>query len=220
MACTTPRPTGARCWTEPPASGASMPGMAAARSRLPSSVSSCTLDYAPSFQMGHPIAFDFAERLAEIAPGGPDAKLDRIFFTGSGSESVDTALKIAIAYQRADRAGHPHPADRPRAWLSRRRLRRHIGWRSRQQPPRLPADARPITCATPMIFRAMPIVKGQPEHGAELADDLERMVALHGAETIAAVHRRAGGRLDRRAGAAEGLSGAPARDLHANMASC
>jgi beta-alanine--pyruvate transaminase len=60
-----------------------------------------TLDYAPGFQMGHPIAFDFAERLAEVSPGGPQAKLDRIFFTGSGSESVDTALKIALAYQRA-----------------------------------------------------------------------------------------------------------------------
>ena len=60
-----------------------------------------TLDFAPSFQMGHPVAFDFAERLAAIAPGGPDAPLDRIFFTGSGSESVDTALKIALAYQRA-----------------------------------------------------------------------------------------------------------------------
>jgi len=56
-----------------------------------------SLDYAPSFQLGHPIAFDFAERLAAIAPPG----LDRVFFTGSGSESVDTALKIALAYQRA-----------------------------------------------------------------------------------------------------------------------
>jgi beta-alanine--pyruvate transaminase len=57
-----------------------------------------TLDFAPSFQMGHPLAFDFAERLAEIAPKG----LDRIFFTNSGSESVDTALKIALAYHRAN----------------------------------------------------------------------------------------------------------------------
>src|ERR671920_1364900 len=59
------------------------------------------LDYAPSFQMGHPIAFQFAELLAETPPGGKEAGLDRIFFTGSGSESVDTALKIALAYQRA-----------------------------------------------------------------------------------------------------------------------
>lgn len=60
-----------------------------------------TMDFAPTFQMGHPIAFDFAEKLAAIAPGGDAAQLDRVFFTGSGSESVDTALKIAIAYQRA-----------------------------------------------------------------------------------------------------------------------
>src|SRR5579875_2341143 len=53
-----------------------------------------TLDYAPTFQMGHPLAFQLAERLAGIAPKG----LDRIFFTNSGSESVDTALKIAFAY--------------------------------------------------------------------------------------------------------------------------
>jgi beta-alanine--pyruvate transaminase len=56
-----------------------------------------TMDFAPTFQMGHPIAFDFATKLAEHAPGGASAKLDRVFFTGSGSESVDTALKIAIA---------------------------------------------------------------------------------------------------------------------------
>src|SRR5437879_3946254 len=56
-----------------------------------------TLDYAPSFQMGHPLAFDFATALAKIAPAG----LDRIFFANSGSEAVDTALKIALAYHRA-----------------------------------------------------------------------------------------------------------------------
>ncbi|ABQ62087.1 hypothetical protein H721_02994 [Brucella ovis IntaBari-2006-46-332] len=60
-----------------------------------------TMDFAPIFQMGHNVAFDFAEKLAAIAPGGAEAKLDRVFFTNSGSESVDTALKIAIAYQRA-----------------------------------------------------------------------------------------------------------------------
>ena len=60
-----------------------------------------TMEYAPAFQMGHPIAFELANRLAKIAPPG----LDRIFFTNSGSESVDTALKIAIAYHRARGAG-------------------------------------------------------------------------------------------------------------------
>src|SRR6202048_475235 len=59
------------------------------------------LGYAPSFQIGHPIAFDFAEKLAAIAPRG----LDRVFFTNSGSESVDTALKMAQAYHRARGAG-------------------------------------------------------------------------------------------------------------------
>lgn len=54
------------------------------------------VDYAPRFQLGHPLAFRFPERLAEVAPPG----LDRIFFTGSGSESVNMALKIALAYQR------------------------------------------------------------------------------------------------------------------------
>src|SRR6266480_3528460 len=56
-----------------------------------------TMDFAPTFQMGHPIAFEFADRLSRIAPPG----LSRVFFTNSGSEAVDTALKIALAYQRA-----------------------------------------------------------------------------------------------------------------------
>src|SRR6201992_1787162 len=60
-----------------------------------------TMEFAPTFQMGHPIAFELANRLAAIAPPG----MDRIFFTNSGSESVDTALKIAIAYHRARGAG-------------------------------------------------------------------------------------------------------------------
>src|SRR5471030_1842223 len=60
-----------------------------------------TMEFAPTFQMGHPIAFELANRLAQIAPPG----MDRVFFTNSGSESVDTALKIAIAYHRALGAG-------------------------------------------------------------------------------------------------------------------
>src|SRR5690606_20717565 len=56
-----------------------------------------TLDYAPSFQMGHPTAFELANRLVEIAPAG----MEHVFYTNSGSEAVDTALKIALAYHRA-----------------------------------------------------------------------------------------------------------------------
>jgi beta-alanine--pyruvate transaminase len=146
-----------------------------------------TLDYAPSFQMGHPIAFDFAERLAEIAPGEGAAKLDRIFFTGSGSESVDTALKIAIAYQRAIGQG-----TRTRL-IGRERGYHGVGFggitvgglvNNRRVFPLLPgADHLRHT----HDLERNAYSKGQPEHGAELADDLERIVALHGAETIAAV---------------------------------
>ena len=88
------------------------------------------LDYAPAFQMGHPAVFEFAARLANLL----GADFDHVFFTNSGSESVDTALKMAIAYHRVARRGHAHAADRPRARLSRRRLRRHLRRRHRRQP--------------------------------------------------------------------------------------
>jgi beta-alanine--pyruvate transaminase len=146
-----------------------------------------TLDYAPSFQMGHPIAFEFAERLAAIAPGGPAAALDRIFFTGSGSESVDTALKIAIAYQRSIGQG-----TRTRL-IGRERGYHGVGFggisvggivSSRRVFPQLPGSDHLRHTHDPARNS---FSKGVPEHGAELAEDLERLVALHGAETIAAV---------------------------------
>jgi beta-alanine--pyruvate transaminase len=146
-----------------------------------------TMDYAPSFQMGHPIAFEFAERLAGIAPGGPSAGLDRVFFTGSGSESVDTALKVAIAYQRAIGQG-----TRTRL-IGRERGYHGVGFggitvggilNNRRVFPQLPGADHLRHTHDPARNA---FVKGQPEHGAELADDLERLVALHGAETIAAV---------------------------------
>ena len=145
-----------------------------------------TLDYAPSFQLGHPIAFDFAERLAEIAPGGQDNRLDRIFFTGSGSESVDTALKIAIAYQRSIGQG-----TRTRL-IGRERGYHGVGFggisvgglvNNRRVFPQLPGSDHLRHTHDPARNS---YVRGQPEYGAELADDLERLVSLHGAETIAA----------------------------------
>ncbi|MGR4842654.1 aspartate aminotransferase family protein [Rhizobium sp. LARHSG275] len=145
-----------------------------------------TLDYAPAFQMGHPIAFDFASKLAAIAPGGPDAKLDRIFFTGSGSESVDTALKIAIAYQRAIGQG-----TRTRI-IGREKGYHGVGFggisvgglvNNRRVFPQIPADHMRHT----LDVERNAFSKGLPQHGVELADDLERLVQLHGAETIAAV---------------------------------
>ncbi|MGO8089431.1 aspartate aminotransferase family protein [Rhizobium leguminosarum] len=145
-----------------------------------------TLDYAPTFQMGHPIAFDFASKLAANAPGGPQAKLDRIFFTGSGSESVDTALKIAIAYQRAIGQG-----TRTRI-IGREKGYHGVGFggisvgglvNNRRVFPQIPADHMRHT----LDIGRNAFSKGLPAHGVELADDLERLVQLHGAETIAAV---------------------------------
>ncbi len=143
-----------------------------------------TLDFAPSFQMGHPIAFDFARRLAEIAPQG----LDRVFFTNSGSESADTALKIALAYQRA--VGQP---TRTRL-IGRERGYHGVGFggmsvggmvnNRKGFPVHLPYVDH-IRHTYDLARNAF--AKDLPEHGAELADDVERLVALHGAETIAAV---------------------------------
>ena len=146
-----------------------------------------SLDYAPSFQMGHPIAFDFAERLASMAPGGADAKLDRVFFTGSGSESVDTALKIALAYQRAIGQGTRYRL------IGRERGYHGVGFggisvgglvNNRRVFPQLPGSDH-LRHTHDLARNAFS--QGLPEHGADLADDLERLVALHGAETIAAV---------------------------------
>jgi len=77
-----------------------------------------TMEFAPTFQMGHPLAFELASRLAKLAPPG----MDRVFFTNSGSESVDTALKIALAYHRARGAGQ-----RTRFIGARRATRRGFG---------------------------------------------------------------------------------------------
>lgn len=145
------------------------------------------LDFAPSFQMGHPVAFEFAERLAAMAPGGASGRLDRVFFTGSGSESVDTALKIALAYQRAIGQG-----TRTRL-IGRERGYHGVGFggvsvggilNNRRVFPQLPGSDH-LRHTHDLSRNAFS--KGLPEHGAELADDLDRLVALHGAETIAAV---------------------------------
>ncbi|WP_037150043.1 aspartate aminotransferase family protein [Rhizobium freirei] len=145
-----------------------------------------TMDFAPTFQMGHPIAFDFAAKLAAHAPGGPKAGLDRVFFTGSGSESVDTALKIAIAYQRAIGQG-----TRTRI-IGREKGYHGVGFggisvgglvNNRRVFPQIPADHMRHT----LDVERNAFSKGLPAHGIELAEDLERLVALHGAETIAAV---------------------------------
>jgi len=133
-----------------------------------------TLDYAPGFQMGHPLQFRLAERLTAITPAG----LDRVFFTNSGSEAVDTALKIALAYHRA--RGEPQRV----RFVGRLRGYHGVGFGGISVGGILPAvDHLPHT----HDLARNAFSRGQPAHGAELADDLERIVSERGAETIAAV---------------------------------
>ncbi|MBN3858684.1 aspartate aminotransferase family protein [Paraburkholderia sp. Ac-20340] len=143
------------------------------------------LDFAPTFQMGHPLAFEAASKIAEIMPEG----LDRVFFTNSGSESVDTALKIALAYHRSRGEGQRTKL------IGRERGYHGVGFggisvggiganRKTFSGQLLPAiDHLPHT----HNLEQNAFTKGQPAWGAHLADDLERIVALHDASTIAAV---------------------------------
>ena len=142
------------------------------------------MDYAPPFNMAHPKAFELAERLVELTPTG----LDKVFFTNSGSEAVETALKMAIGYHRARGEGS-------RTRLIGRERGYHgvnfggitvggiVGNRKAFGPLLPGADH--IRHTHDLARNAFS--HGMPEHGAELADDLERLVALHDASTIAAV---------------------------------
>ena len=144
-----------------------------------------TMEYAPAFQMGHPIAFELANRLAAIAPPG----LDRIFFTNSGSESVDTALKIAIAYHRARGAGQ-----RTR-FIGRERGYHGVGFGGMSVGGIV--NNRKIFGSSMLpgvdhLSHTLDIEhnaysRGLPHWGMHLANELERLIALHDASTIAAV---------------------------------
>lgn len=155
------------------------------RQPIVDAISSCaaTLDFGPTFQLGHPLIFELASRLALLMPDG----VDRIFFTNSGSESVDTALKIALATQRA--RGH---GTRTRL-IGRERGYHGTGFggisvggivNNRRVWQGLPGVDH-MRHTHDIARNAWSI--GFPEHGADLAEDLERLVTLHGAETIAAV---------------------------------
>ncbi|PBC12331.1 aspartate aminotransferase family protein [Mesorhizobium sp. WSM3859] len=142
------------------------------------------LDYAPAFQMGHPIVFELANRLVDIAPKG----MDHVFFTNSGSESVETALKMAIAYHRVKGEGsRTRLIGRERGYhgvnfggisvggivTNRKMFGTLLGGVDHLPHTHLPEKNA--------------FSKGVPEHGAELANELERLVTLHDASTIAAV---------------------------------
>ena len=142
------------------------------------------MEYAPLFNMGHPIAFEFAERLSELAPEG----LNKIFFTNSGSESVDTALKIAIAYQRVRGEGA-----RQRL-IGREKGYHGVGFggisvggmvNNRKYFGAMLPGVDHMRHTLDLEHNAFS--RGLPEWGAHLADDLTRIAELHDPSTIAAV---------------------------------
>ena len=142
------------------------------------------LDFAPPFNMAHPKAFQLAEELVKITPPG----LNRVFYTNSGSESVETALKMAIAYHRARGEGHrTRLIGRERGYHGVNFGGTSVGGMvaNRKMFGHLLAGVDHIRHTHDLSRNAYS--RGQPAHGAELADDLERLVALHDASTIAAV---------------------------------
>jgi beta-alanine--pyruvate transaminase len=143
-----------------------------------------TLDYAPSFQMGHPAAFELAERLKQYTGG----RFSQVFYTNSGSEAVDTALKMALAYHRVR-----GDASRTRL-IGRERGYHGVGFggmsvggiagnRKTFGPLLAGVDHLPHT----HNLQENAFTRGEPAWGTHLADELERIVTLHDASTIAAV---------------------------------
>ena len=142
------------------------------------------LDYAPAFQMGHPKAFELANRLVDLAPDG----MDNVFFTNSGSESVETALKIALAYHRVKGEGSRFRL------IGRERGYHGVNFGGISVGGIVPNRKMFGTLLTGVDhlphthnLSKNAFTRGEPEHGVDLADELERIVALHDASTIAAV---------------------------------
>ena len=154
-----------------------------------------TMDYVPAFQMASKETFRLANRIAQYAPNG----LGKVFFVNSGSEAVDTALKIALAYHRAKgEASRIRMIGRERAY--------HGGCVGGISVGGIPTNRKmfgaimmPGVDHLPhtLNLSQMAFSRGQPTWGAHLADDLERLVLLHDASNIAAVILRARSRLDR-----------------------
>ncbi|MEQ1618859.1 MAG: aspartate aminotransferase family protein [Terricaulis sp.] len=142
------------------------------------------LDYAANFNLGHPAAFEFANRLAGILPDG----LDRIFYTNSGSESVETALKIALAYQKArGKPGKYRLIGRERGYHGTNFGGISVGGIVRNRMTYGPMVAGVDHLPHTHDIARNAFSRGEPTHGVEFADALERIVALHDASTIAAV---------------------------------
>jgi len=142
------------------------------------------LDYAPAFQMGHPKAFDLANKLVALTPDG----LDHVLYTNSGSESVETALKVALAYHRVKGDGSRFRL------IGRERGYHGVNFGGISVGGIVPNRKMFGTLLTGVDhlphthdLSKNAFTKGEPEHGANLADELERIVGLHDASTIAAV---------------------------------
>ncbi len=140
------------------------------------------LDYVPPFQYGHPVSFELSRRLAALTPGD----LNHIFYTNSGSEAVDSALKIALAYHKARGEGQCMR-------LVGRELAYHGVNFGGLSVAGIVNNRKAFGLGLPGVMHLrhtmLPehsFVKGQPETGAELADDLQRFVDLHGPDSIAA----------------------------------
>jgi len=143
-----------------------------------------TMDYGPPFNMAHPLAFAAASAVARVAPAG----MQRVFFTNSGSESADTAIKMALAYHRA----RGEPARRIIIGRERGYHGVNIGGTmaggipgNRKAFPALMAGVDHIRATHDLARNAFS--RGQPAHGAEFAEELDRLVAFHDASNIAAV---------------------------------
>ena len=143
-----------------------------------------TMDFAPTFQMGHPLAFEAATAVARVAPTG----LDRVFFTNSGSESADTAIKMAMAYHRARGEGTR------RIVIGRERGYHgvNVGGTmaggipgNRKTFGAMMAGVDHLRSTHDLARNAFS--RGMPAHGAEFADELERLIVLHDASNIAAL---------------------------------
>ena len=143
-----------------------------------------TLDFAPTFQIGHPGPFRLAQSIAQLAPGD----LDHVFFANSGSEAVDSALKIALGYHRVRGEGQ-----RTRL-IGRERAYHGVGFGGISVGGMTP-NRKTFGAMLPGVdhlphthnLEKMAFTRGQPEWGAHLADELERIVALHDPSNVAAV---------------------------------
>ena len=143
-----------------------------------------TMDYAPPFNVGHPVAFEAATAVAAVAPAG----MQHVFFVNSGSEAADTAMKMALAYHRA----RGEPARRIIVGRERGYHGVNVGGTmaggipgNRKAYGALMAGVDHLRSTHDLARNAYS--KGQPAHGAEFADELERIIALHDASNVAAV---------------------------------